>query len=186
MITVLQDARIRMQKALDISKQDLSSIRSGRATPALVENIVVAAYGGTQKLKILELATINVLDVKTITITPYDPATLSEIEKGIQDANVGLSPLKEGEYIRISLPPLSQERRLEYLKLAKAKLESGRVMIRQIRHDAMKELQKLSDGKFLTEDQLRQEEKQVQTLTDELIAEIDMLGERKETELMQV
>ena len=126
MITVLQDARVKMQKALEISKQDLSSIRSGRATPALIENIVVSAYGGTQKLKVMELATINVMDVKTLTITPFDPSTISEIEKGIQDANVGLSPLKEGEYIRICLPPLSEERRLEYLKLAKAKLESGR------------------------------------------------------------
>lgn len=175
-----------MQKALDISKQDISSIRSGRATPALVENIIVSAYGGSQKLRILELATINILDVKTITVTPYDPATISEIEKGIQDAHVGLSPLKEGEYIRISLPPLSEERRLEYLKLAKAKLESGRVMIRQIRHEAMKELQKLADTKFLTEDQMRHEEKQIQLLTDELIAEIDMLGERKEAELMKI
>jgi ribosome recycling factor len=186
MITVLQDARVRMQKALEISKTDLSSIRSGRATPALVENIIVSAYGGTQKLKVMELATINVMDVKTLSITPYDPATISEIEKGIQDAHVGLSPLKEGEYIRISLPPLSEERRFEYLKLAKAKLESGRVMIRQIRHEAMKELQKLSDTKFLTEDQMHHEEKQVQLLTDEVIAEIDMLGVRKEAELLQV
>lgn len=186
MITVLQDARLRMQKALEITKQDLSSIRSGRATPQLVEHIQVSAYGGTQKLKVMELATINVLDPKTLTISPFDPSTITEIEKGIQDANVGLSPVKEGEYIRISLPPLSEERRLEYLKLAKVKLEAGRVMIRQVRHEAMKELSKLSAEKTLTEDQMKHEEKQVQLLTDELIAEIDLLGQRKEAELMQV
>jgi ribosome recycling factor len=186
MIAVLQHARLRMQKAFEITKQDLSGIRSGRATPQLVENILVSAYAGTQKLKVMELATITVLDPKTLIISPFDPSTIAEIEKGIQDAQVGLSPVKEGEYIRISLPPLSEERRLEYLKLAKVKLESGRVMIRQIRHEAMKELQKLSAEKTLTEDQMTHEEKQVQLLTDELIAEIDLLGQKKEAELMQI
>jgi ribosome recycling factor len=183
---ILQKAREHMKKAIEITSGDLATIRSGRATPALVENIMIMAYGGSQKLRVMEMATITTMDAKTIVIAPYDPSTIAEIEKGIGTANSGLVPVVDGEIIRITIPPLSQERRLEYLKLAKAKLESGKVMVRQIRQEAMKDLRKATDEKEISEDQQKFGEKQVQEMTDEMIADIEGMGERKETELMQV
>lgn len=183
---ILTTTRDRMKKALEVTQTDLSSIRSGRATPALVEHIVIAAYDGTQKLKLMEMATITTMDAKTIVISPYDPSQIAEIEKGILEANVGLTPVVDGEIIRITIPLLSQERREEYLKLAKAKLEAGRVMVRQVRGDAMREFKKAEDENTINEDQRKHGEKMVQELTDEMIAELDGLGERKEAELLQV
>jgi ribosome recycling factor len=183
---ILNQARDRMRKSLDVTRNDLTSIRSGRATPSLVENIIVSCYGGTQKLKILEMATITTQDHKTLLISPYDPSQIGELEKGILQAKTGLTPVVDGEILRISIPSLSEERRLEYIKLAKAKLEAGRIMIRQVRQEAMKDLKSAENDNTITEDQRKHGEKLVQELTDEMIAEIDSLGEKKEQELMQV
>jgi len=177
---ILNTARERMKKALDVTRTDLMSIRSGRATPALVENIIIMAYGGTQKLRIQEMATITTMDAKTLLISPYDISTISEIEKGILAHSAGLTPVTDKEIIRITIPLLSEDRRREYIKLAKAKLEGGKVMVRQIRGDAMKSL------KDLPEDERKHGEKLVQELTDEMVAEIDTLGQKKEAELLQV
>ncbi len=179
-------ARDKMRKALEITRNDLSSIRSGRATPALVENMIIAAYGGSQRLKLMEMATITTMDAKTIVISPYDPSVITEIEKGIMEANTGLTPVVDREIIRITIPPLSQERREEYIKLARAKLESGRIMIRQIRGEGMRELKKMEDAKTISEDEQKHGERLVQELTNEMIAEIDALGQKKEAELLQV
>lgn len=175
-----------MKKALEVTTADLRSIRSGRATPALVENIVISAYGGSQKLRVLEMATITTMDAKTIVIVPYDPSTIAEIEKGILAGSAGLTPVVDGEIIRITIPPLSQERREEYLKLARVKLEAGKVMVRQIRHEAMKDLSRAVDDTSISEDQQKAGEKKIQEMTDEMIAEIDGMGAKKESELMQV
>jgi ribosome recycling factor len=183
---ILAKTHDHMKKALEVTMGDLATIRSGRATPALVENMVISAYGGTQHLRVMEMATITTMDAKTIVIAPYDPSIIIEIEKGIQEANTGLTPVIDGEIIRISIPPLSAERRVEYIKLAKAKLESGRVMIRQMRHEAMKNLKNAADEKTISEDQQKYGDKLVQEMTDEMIAEIDSLGTKKEAELMQV
>ncbi|MCX6792144.1 MAG: ribosome-recycling factor [Candidatus Gottesmanbacteria bacterium] len=177
----LNIAREKMKKALDVTRTDLTSIRSGRATPALVENIVIMAYGGTQRLRVQEMATITTMDSKTLVISPYDISTIGEIEKGILAGNSGLTPVVDREIIRITIPMLSEERRLEYIKLAKAKLEGGKVMVRQIRAESMKELKKL-----LSEDEQKHGERLVQELTDEMVAEIDTMGTRKEAELLQV
>lgn len=183
---ILAKARDHMKKSLEVTIGDLGSIRSGRATPALVEHIVIVAYGGSQRLKVMEMATITTMDAKTIVIAPYDPSIIVDIEKGIQEANTGLTPVIDGEIIRITIPPLSQERREEYIKLAKTKLESGRVMIRQMRHEAMKNFKNAVDGKTITEDQQKYGDKLVQEMTDEMIAEIDSIGSKKEAELKQV
>jgi ribosome recycling factor len=177
----LNTAREKMKKALDVTRTDLTSIRSGRATPALVENIIVMAYGGTQRLRVQEMGTITTLDSKTVVITPYDPSTIAEIEKGILAGSSGLTPVVDRDIIRITIPLLSEERRMEYVKLAKAKLEAGKVMIRQIRGDAMKELKKLDN-----EDEEKHGERMIQELTDEMVAEIDTMGAKKEQELLQV
>lgn len=184
--TLLNSTRERMKKAIEVTRVDLASIRSGRATPALVENITVAVYGGTQHLKVMELATIATADSKTIVITPYDPSIIAEIEKGIAGANVGLNPVVDGEVLRISIPPLSEERRQEYIKLAKVKLEAGKVMVRGVRHDAMKELDGALASKDLGEDEKKAGEKKVQELTDEMIAELANMETKKVAELMQV
>lgn len=183
---LLNSTRDRMRKAIEVTRTDLSSIRSGRATPALVENIVVSVYGGTQHLKVMELATITTMDSKTLVISPYDPSIIAEIERGIAGANTGLNPIVDGDILRISIPPLSEERRQEYIKLAKVKLEAGKVMVRGVRHDAMKEIKSALESKDLGEDEQRGGEKKVQELTDEMIAELETMEEKKEAELMQV
>lgn len=175
-----------MLKALEVTKADLGTIRTGRATPALVEHIEIMAYEGSQKMRVRDMATITASDTQTLLIQPFDPATKEEIVKGIQEANVGLSPVIDGEVIRITIPPLSQERRQEYLKLAKAKLEAGKVMIRQIRHDEMAKLKRSYEAKETTEDDKKRLEKQIQGVTDEMVSEIDHLGSLKEQELMQI
>lgn len=182
----LNTAREKMKKALDVSRNDIASIRSGRATPALVENLVIMAYGGSQRLRVMEMATITTMDAKTIVIAPYDPSTVAEIEKGILAGSTGLTPVVDKEIIRITIPPLSEERRMEYIKLAKVKLEAGKVMVRQIRGDAMRDMKKLEEAKSISEDERKHGEKLVQELTDEMIAEIDTMAARKEQELLQV
>lgn len=171
-----------MQKVLEVIKSDLSTVRTGRAAPSLVENIVIGAYGGTTKLRVLELASITSSDPQTLVVTPFDPTIIGEIQKGIMEANVGLNPVIDGQIIRISIPPLSEERRKELIHLVNQKLEGGKIQIRQARHDALSELKK--EG--LSEDEVSRFEKEVQKLTDDTIAEIDSLGKRKEEELLQI
>ena len=175
-----------MKKAIEITRTDISTIRSGRATPALVENIVIAAYGGTQRLKLMEMATITTADVKAIVVSPYDPSQLGDIVKSIQETHSGLNPVIDGELIRISIPPLSEERRREYIKLAWTKIEGGKIMVRQGRAEGMRQLRKLLDDKSISEDQQKSGERKIQELTDEMIAELDTMGERKEGELIQI
>jgi ribosome recycling factor len=184
--TILSQTRTKMQKAFDITKTDLSSVRSGRATPALVENIVITAYDGTQKLKVMEMATVTTPDARSILITPYDVTTVKDLVKGIMESHAGLNPVSDGDVIRVTIPALSEEQRKEYLKLAGAKLEAGRIMIRQVRQEAMKDLKRLKDEKQIGEDEEKVGEKKVQEQTDHMIREIDDMGHRKEEELMQV
>ncbi len=182
----LQDLRQKMEKGVEVTRTDLSTIRTGRATPSLIENIVIGVYGGNQKMKIMELATINTPDHATLVLTPYDPSIATEIEKGLQEANVGFTPVIDGELIRISIPPLSQERRREYIAFAKKKIEAGKVMIRQIRHDAMSHSKRSFEAKEITEDDRTRLEKQIQALTDEMIGNLDDMEHQKEKELLNI
>lgn len=182
----LVDIRPRMEKALEILRSEVSSIRTGRATSALVENIVCSVYGGTQKLKVVELGTIGTPDPNTITIQPWDVSIIGEIRQGIQGANVGLTPIVDGEVIRIAVPSLTAERREEYVKLLHRHLENGRIMIRQIRHDKMAEIKRAFDEKELPEDDRFRLEEELQEITDEFIEKIEEMGERKEAELLAV
>lgn len=183
---ILSQTKNNMRKAIEVTRMDLSSIRSGRATSSLVENIVIPAYEGSQKLRVVEMATISVPDAKTIVITPYDPTIREDLVRGIQAGSANLTPVSDGDVIRITIPPMSQEQRQEYIKLARTKLEGGRIMVRQVRQEAMKDLKRELEGKTISEDQEKIGEKKVQELTDEMISEIDGLGDRKEAELMQV
>jgi len=180
------DLKQRMLKVVGITKGDLGTIRTGRATPALVDQIEIATYGGSQKLKVRELATVTTSDVHTLIIAPFDSSTKDDIVKGIQLTNIGLQPVIEGETIRVTIPLLSQERREEYIKLAHAKLEAGRIMIRQVRHDEMAKLKRAFEAEEMTKDDKFRLEKQIQETTDAMIDEINRLGQLKEQELTQV
>ena len=183
---LLQEIRDRMGKALEVLSEDLATIRSGRATPVLVENIKISCYGGTQTLKVLELATITTQDGQTLVVSPFDPTVIEEIEKGILEANLGLTPAVDGNLIRVKIPPLSEERRQEYLRLAKQKLEGGRIMIRQIRKEAMMKIKRSAESDEINEDEKKHLEEQIQEITDEVNSKIGMMGKRKEEELMRI
>lgn len=178
--------RLRMQKVFDLVVSDIGSIRTGRAMPSLVEGMELAVYGGTQKLKLQELATISAPDPQTIVIDPWDKSIIGEIKQGILTANVGMNPSLDGEIIRISLPPLTTEDRDQYTKLLSTKLENGRIMIRQIRAEAMHEIKKSFEAKELSEDEKFDAEKKIQEITDEFVGKIDSAGERKKQELLQI
>ncbi len=186
MSLTLDDIRPRMEKALEILRTEVSSIRTGRATSALIENIVCPVYGGTQKLKVVELGTITAPDPNTLAITPWDASIIGEIRQGIQGANVGLTPIIDGAVIRIAVPALTQERREEYIKLLHRHLENGRIMIRQIRHDKMVEIKRAFDEKELPEDDHFRLEEDLQKITDEFMEKIEDLGNKKEEELRAV
>lgn len=179
---LIADTRENMQKALEILKADIATIRTGKAAPSLVENIMVSVYNGTAKLRVMEVATVNAQDPQTLVLTPFDASIIEEIRKGIMESGAGLNPASDGQILRISIPPLSEERRQELIHLMNQKLENGRVMIRQIRHEALSDLKK---GE-LPEDENERLEKEVQRATDEFVAEIDSLGKKKEEELMQI
>lgn len=178
-----QTTKHKIDKVLDILKGDLSTIRTGRATPALVENVVISAYGGSAKLKVMELATIGTTDAKTLILTPFDPSIINEIQKGIEAANVGFTPVVDGNVIRISIPPLSQDRRQELIKAMKHKLENGRIMVRQVRHEGMEDIKKEFEGR---EDDIKRLEKEVQKIVDDTMETIDDWGKQKEQELLQI
>ncbi len=179
---LIADTRENMRKALEILMSDIATIRTGKAAPSLVENILVSVYNGTTKLRVMEVATVNAQDPQTLVLTPFDASIIEEIRRGIMESGAGLNPASDGQILRISIPPLSEERRQELIHLMNQKLENGRVMIRQIRHEALSDLKK---GE-LPEDENERLEKEVQRATDEFVAEIDALGKKKEEELMQI
>lgn len=183
---ISQKTKQQLDKVLEILRTDLGTIRSGRATPALVENLVVTVYGGSAKMKILELATVGTTDAQTLVITPFDQSIINEVYKGIQDANTGLSPVVDGQIIRITIPPLSEERRQELIKLMKHKLENGKIMVRQIRHEMMDDIKKKQDSKEISEDDVTRLEKEVQRIVDDTTETIDSYGSQKEAELLQI
>ncbi len=183
---VLNQTKARLQKVIEVIKNDISTIRTGKASPSLVENLVINAYGGNAKMRLMELATIGSSDPQTLVITPFDHSVIAEIEKGIFEANIGVSPVVDGQIIRISLPPLSQERRQELIKAMKHKLENGKIMIRQARHEGMEAIKKGNDEGTIGEDEKSRLEKEVQRVVDDYIAIIDGLGEQKEAELLQI
>lgn len=178
--------RIKMQSAVDAVISDISGIRTGRATSSLVENIVCPAYGGTQRLRVLELATISIPDPTQIIISPWDKSIIGDIKKGILEANIGMNPSVDGEVLRISMTPLTTEDREKYVKLLSVKLENGKVNVRQVRADEMHEIKKKFEEKEITEDENFAFEKKLQEITDEFIKKIEEIGEKKKVELMQI
>ena len=181
---ILNQVQAKMQRALQNLHEDFATVRTGKASPSLVENIVISAYGGTQPLKVLELATIHAQDNNTLVIAPFDRSIVAEIEKGISGANVGLNPIVDGEILRINLPPLTEERRAEMVKLIKQKSEAGKVSLRQIRHEGNEDVKKVAKNEGESEDQVQHFEKEIQRLTDEYSKKVDEMIAEKEHELM--
>lgn len=176
----LAELQSKFAKVLEVVKQDLATIRTGKANPAVIENLLVEVYGS--KMKLVELATIVATDPTTLIVTPFDITNADVIAKTISDSNLGLSVIVEDIRVRVMVPSLSQERREEYVKLAKTKTEGGKVMVRQIRHEAMDEATKLGQD----EDSIKHEEKEIQILTDKTVAELDLMALEKEKELLTI
>ena len=181
---ILLEAEDKMQKTEHIVQQEFAGVRTGKASPGLVENIIVDVYGS--QMRIRELAGITTPEPRMLVIQPWDASTLHAIEKAIQKSNLGLNPAVDKKFIRIVLPELSQERRQEFIKIVKKMAEDGRVAIRHVRRDALEQLKKDAKAGGVTEDQVEVAEKEVQKLTDQYIGKIDTHVEHKEKEILTV
>lgn len=176
----IASARERMQKSVSSTRSDFTTLRTGRANPALLDRVVVNYYGAATPLK--QLAQIGAPEPRLLTVTPFDKGAMKEIEKAISDAELGFNPANDGQLIRLPVPELTEDRRKEMVKLARKLAEDGRIAIRNIRRDAISEL-KAGDE---TEDEVRRAEAEVQKVTDEHIAAIDAALKAKEAEIMEV
>ena len=181
---VIEDLRDKMAKAVEHTRGEFASIRTGRAAPALVEKLKVDYYGSEVPLQ--QLAGIQVPEAKVLVITPYDKGSLKSIEKAIQNSDLGVNPGNDGNVIRLNFPPLTEERRKEYVKAAHHKAEEGRVSVRNIRRSARKDLEGLEKDGDISSDELERAEKDLDRVTHEYVAEIDRLLKNKEEELLVV
>lgn len=181
---VLLDAEEKMIKSEQHVEHEFSGVRTGKASPALVENIQAEVYGSMMRIR--ELANISVPEPRMLMIQPWDQGSVGPIEKAIQKANLGLNPAVQGKFIRIVLPDLSTETRQKFVKTVKAMAENGKVAIRQIRRDALEALKKEGKSGGVSEDEVETAEKEVQKLTDQYIAKLDAHLATKEKEIMTV
>lgn len=182
--SLLHEMEQRMKKSLEFLDNEFSAIRTGKASPAIVENITVDYYGNPTRIK--ELAGISTPEPRLILIQPWDPTVLQSIEKTIRTSDLGFNPINDGKVIRIPVPELSEERRNELRKVLKNMAEESRISIRNIRRDSIEGIKKLQKEGTITEDDMFREEKVVQEKTDEFIRKIDSLLEHKEHEIMEV
>ncbi len=181
---IVTDTQGRMKKALDHALHEFGTIRTGKASPTMVEGVMVEAYGTTMRLR--DCAAITTPDARLIQVTPWDKSIIRNVEKALQTANLGINPIVDGGLIRMPLPELSRERRLEFVKLAHKLAEEGRVSVRSARHAGMETAKKeQKDGK-LSEDDARRMEKEIQVMTDKFIKDIDAHLAAKEKELTTV
>ena len=181
---ILLEAEEKMIKTDEVVQNEFATVRTGKASPSLVENIQVEVYGSMMRIR--ELAGITTPEPRLLMIQPWDAATLHPIEKAIQKSNLGLNPTVDRKFIRIVLPELSEERRVEFTKIVRKMAEDGRVAIRHVRRDAIEHLKKESKAGDIAEDDLEHAEKEVQKLTDQSIAKVDAHLAHKEKEIMTV
>lgn len=181
---IVREADDKMKKAVEFTRQELAKLRTGKATLALLDDIRVEYYG--QKLPVAQVATLNTPDPHLITIQPWDKSILAEIEKAIQVANIGLNPTNDGTMIRLPVPPLTEERRKEIVKIAKKFIEDGKISIRNIRRDSNEHLKKAEKDEHVSEDERKRGEAEVQKLTDKYVKALDDLFALKEKEIMEV
>ncbi len=181
---LIANAKADMEKTVAIVKKEIAAFRTGRAAPAMVEDLEVEYYGTRVPLK--QIASIQVVDTRLLAITPYDQNALSAIEKAIMTSEIGLMPTNDGKVIRLEIPSLTEERREELSRQVRKRLEEGRVAIRNIRRAANDGIDKMEKAEGLSEDEVRVGKEEVQELTDTYIAAIDEIGEQKIEEIMEV
>jgi ribosome recycling factor len=181
---LLADASERMQKSVEATNHEFSSVRTGRASPALLDRVMVDYYGVSTPLK--QLATINAAESQLLTVQPYDKGSMKAIEKGITEANLGLTPSNDGNIVRLVIPQLTEERRRDFVKMLRNIAEEGRVAIRNVRRDVMHDLRELKDEGDVGADEEHRAETGLQKLTNDRIAELDTLLKGKEEEILEV
>jgi ribosome recycling factor len=181
---IKRDAELRMKASIDALMRDLASIRTGRASPALVDRLTVDYYGTQTPLN--QIAGVTAPEARLLVIQPWDKGALSAIERAIQMSDLGLTPNNDGQVIRLSIPQLTEERRKDLVKQLKSKIEDGKVSIRNVRRDAIDSLKELQKEKEIGEDDERRAESEIQDLTNKFIEEADALGQAKEEEVLEV
>ena len=181
---LMEELRGRMDKSVEALQDDLLGIRTGRASPALVEKLAVEYYGTMTPLN--QMASIAVPEPRLLVIRPWDPSALADIERAILKSDLGLTPMNDGKLIRLSIPRLTEERRRELVKVVARRVEEARIAIRNLRRDALKDLQEFEKEKMISEDEFYRAKDEVQELTDEFTAKIDEIGQRKEEEVMEI
>ncbi len=181
---VFKDCEKKMKKALDKLAKDFNKLRTGRASASLVEDIVIDYYNTPTPLK--QLASISIPDSRTIAIQPWDRNAISNVEKGIMKSDLGLTPINDGKLIRINIPPLTEERRRELVKVAKKYTEEAKIAIRNIRREGNETLKKMKNQKEITEDDLYSGQEEIQKITDRYIAKAEELLKEKEKEIMEI
>jgi ribosome recycling factor len=181
---LIQDAAQRMDKSVDAAHAEFATLRTGRASPALLDRVQIDYYGQQTPLK--QLATINAPEPRMITVQPFDPSSLGTIERAIQESDLGLTPSNDGKLIRLPIPQLTEERRKELVKVVRGMAEEGRVAVRNVRRDAIHHLKELVDKGDVGKDEEHRAEERVQKLTDEHTKHIDDLLKHKEQEVMEV
>ncbi len=181
---VIDDAEVRMGKAIDALRRDLATIRTGRASPSLVDRLTVDYYGSSTPLN--QLAGISVPEPRLLVNQPWDRSSMSAIEKAIMKSELGLNPTNDGQVVRITIPPLTEERRKQMVKLVHGHVEEGKVALRNIRRDAMANVKELMNEKLIGEDDERRAEHQVDELTKRFVNEAEQVGKSKEREVLEV
>lgn len=181
---ILQAAEQKMKKSLENVQTELASLRTGRASAALLDGIKIDAYGQASPIK--QVGNVNVQDTKTLIVQVWDKGLVQSVEKAIREANLGLNPVAEGQSVRVSIPPLTEDRRKEYVKLAKKLAEDGKVAIRNIRRDAVQQVERSEKDKAITEDDKARGKKDADALTQRFEKTIDELTAKKEKEILDV
>jgi ribosome recycling factor len=181
---VLKETEERMRKSVEALQNDLRNIRTGRASPALVERLQVDYYGTQVPLN--QLSSISVPEARLLVIRPYDPSSLPEIEKTILKSELGLTPANDGKVIRLSIPRLTEERRLELVRMVQKRVEEGRVAVRNCRRDSLQDVKELEKEKLISEDDFYRGKDRIQELTDKYVDEMAEIGAAKEEQIMEV
>ncbi len=180
----VKEAEVRMKSAIQTLEEDLGGVRTGRASPTLVERLHVEYYG--MPTPMMQLATISVPEPRVLLLKPFDPTSLKAIERAILASELGLTPNSDGKVIRLNIPALTEERRRELVRYVNGRLEEARVAVRNIRRDLIKDLKEFEKEKLISEDDLETGEDELQKLTDRMILQIEAVGEKKEKEIMEV
>ena len=181
---VLRESEGKMKKSVESLRHHLATIRTGRASPALVEHLPVDAYGSSMPLN--QLAGISVPEGRLIVIQPYDASTMKAIEKAIQNSELGINPSNDGRVIRLVIPQLTEERRRDLTKLVRSRVEEGKVALRNIRRESLDDLRQFEHEKLISEDEQRRAQEKLQELTDRYTRDLDQIGAAKEAEVMEV